>query len=446
MIRFAKVIGILVTGLLTSCGSSNPAPKEDSSLLSRSDIREIDSLYAYRSQSPYSAVLASCAAIQNASDACTLDTLPFISQVAPSVTREDILNRLLVTHDWMGQRFEALLDDAPERMIPLFGAITSISIGSSIRPSNYWLGTGAIQLDPASLWLSVGEKANVSIEEDYRSSFGDGLQFWFFETMRKDGEAVLSYYSLTDLVERNLDDIKMPVYRLLYHELAHANDYLPPESVPSLDASLIPAEALYHNREYLLSARMYDDLPLFSQTLLDLSTVSFRGEEASIDQKAFEPAFLGAEMATDGAARYYGYSTEREDLATLFATSMMKLDFGIDVYLAFVSKPADLENYTCDDLLVGWGQKNRIADPLVQPRAKWVLERIYGQSDDIDTFFDSGAGQLSLMEPGLSWCSNRDNPIFSDFSEHSTENNTDSLHSEESSIEQLELERRIRIH
>jgi len=455
--RFARVISFLVTGLLAGCGSSNSSsvdenggalnpPEVDSSLVPRSDIRGIDSLYAYRPQSPYASVLASCATVQNASDACTLETLPFINQAASSVTREGILNRLLVTHEWMGQRFEALLDDAPERMIPLFGAITSISIGSSIRPSNYWVGTGAIQLDPAGLWLSVAEKANVSIEADYRSSFGDELQFWFFETMRKDGEAVLSYYSLTDLQERSLDDIKMPIYRLLYHELAHANDYLPPESVPTLNDALIPAEALYQNREYLLSARMYDDLPLFSQTLLNLSQVSFRGENASGDQIEYAPAFLGAEMAGDGAARYYGYSTEREDLATLFATSMMKLDFGIDVYLAFVSKPSDLENYSCDELLVGWGQKNRIADPFVQPRAKWVLERIYGQASDTDTFFDTGAGQVNLMEPGQSWCRNRDDQILSDFPSPSSTIGSGSFKQDVNSLEQLELERSVRRH
>jgi len=180
--------------------------------------------------------------------------------------------------------------------------------------------------------------------------------------------------------------------------------------------------------------------------LLDLGQVSFLGNDASADQMVFTPDFLGSEMAGDGAARYYGYSTQREDLATLFATSMMKLDFGIDVYVAFVSKPTDLQNYTCDELVVGWGQRNRIADPNVRPRAKWVLEKIYGQSAELDTFFASNIGNLELMQPGLSWCTNRDARIFSDFTTQTPTRKGAGEGSSQLSFEQLELERRVRLH
>jgi len=424
----------------------------DPTILPRSDVRETDQLYAYRQNGEYAAVLKDCALIENASEACVLQTLPFIAQAQPDFTREDILERLLVTHDWMGRRFEQLLNDAPDRMISLFGSITSISIGSTVRPSYYWGGTGGIQLDPEGLWLSLSEKSNVATVEDYRSNFGDDLQFWFFETLRNGNEAAINYYNLTDYRERAYEEIKIPMYRLLYHELAHAVDYLPRESIPTLDLSLVPGEALFNSQELFVSPRLYNDLPLYSETLFALGNVNFRGADPTEDQKSFLPSFLGSEMGNDGAARYYGYSTEREDFATLFATSMMKMDFNLDFHVAFVGKPANLESYYCNELLVGWGQRNRLADPLVSSRAKWVLEQVYGSSAEIDSFFTQSIGTADPMTEGVDWCSNRDaTSQLADFPVQ--QSSSDALNRAGSpseslklQIEQLEFERRVRLH
>ena len=365
-------------------------------------------LSPYRADSPYAAVLHDCAILESAADACTLETLPFITQATPDFTREDILDRLLVTHDWMGERFEQLLAAAPEQMISLFGSLTSITIGSTVRPSNYWIVTGGIQLDPDYLWLSVSEKANISIDEDYRSDFGRELQFWNFGVHRIGNQAAESFYSLTSETERTLEDIKIPVYRLLYHELAHAVDYLPPASVPTLDISLSPLNALDDNRQYFLSPRLYDDQPLYSQLLYDLAQVRYRGEEAVESQTLLSPTDVGNNMAIDGAMKFYGYSSIREDFATLFAMAMMKQDFNVDYYVAFVNKPEDENDWVCADIKVGWGVKNRLADPLVSPRAKWSVESVYGSSASIDDFFTNDIGIPVPMTAGVDWCTNRD--------------------------------------
>lgn len=427
-----KIVWVTLLALyLSACGGSsgidpaadpqqarpNPAEQDDdpqggeADVLPRSDIRELDQLYPYRRNSPYASVLKVCALATTTSEACTLETLPFITQATPDFNREDILDRLLVTHDWMGARFEQLLKEAPADMIPLFGSITAISIGSTVRPSYYWTGTGAIQLDPANLWLSAEEKANVSTVEDYRAGNGQELTFWAFGTLR-DGERPATFsYSLTDSKERNLSAIRMSLYRLLYHELAHAVDFLPNASVATLDSTKTPYRALMANSDYFLSPRLYQDLPLRSSVLFNLAGVSFRGNDASEEQKTFAAEFVGSEMANDGAARYYGYHTVREDFATLFATSMLKMNFGLDYYMAYVQKPAgatDTRNIPCSELLVGWGNKNRIADPLVKPRARWVLESVYGASQEIDLLFTRDIGQRELMTAGVDWCTNRD--------------------------------------
>ncbi|ASJ71391.1 hypothetical protein [Granulosicoccus antarcticus] len=408
---------LFLIATLTGCGGSSgepPAgtqpliPDDDSDVVVRSDIRDVDKLFVYRSDSPYAPVLKECALIDEINDGCTLEVLPFITQASPVFTKEDILDRLLVTHDWMGERFEALLNEAPEYMIPLFGSLTSIVIGSTVRPSNYWIGTGGIQLDPANLWLSIEEKANVSIVDDFRSDFGKELQFWDMASLRIDGRPAIQFFSLSSRQERTFKDILIPVYRLLYHELAHAMDYLPVASIASLDSSLVPAEALSANSHYFLSPQLYLDLPLYSQVLYDLAQVSFQGGKVTDVQKNLTPLLVGSEMAIDGALEYYGYNTWREDLATLFTAVMMKKDFEVDYFLAFVDKPKDESEYSCSELTVGWGVKNRLADPLVAPRAKWVVDSIYGSSAQFDDFFANQLGEAVAMTEGLDWCANRD--------------------------------------
>ncbi len=406
----------IIAAILTGCGGSGgdtpePEPEPDSDdadVLARSDIRDVDDLFVYRPDSPYAAVIKECALVETADEACTLETLPFITQATPDFTKDDIMDRLLVTHDWMGERFETLLRDAPDNMIPLFGSLTSIVIGSTVRPSHYWTGTGGIQLDPSMLWLSLEEKANVSIAEDYRSDFDKDLQFWEVKSMRIGDSPAQQYFSLSDRQERTLKDLEIPVYRLWYHELSHAVDYLPSASVATLDSSLAPARALDNNSQFFLSPQLYLDLPLYSQTLYDLGQVRFRGETATEEQKNLSPSYVGSEMAIDGAAEFYAYNTWREDFATLYTAAMMKNNFEIDYFTAFVAKPANEESYNCSELTVGWGLKNRLADALVAPRAKWVMESIYGPNPQIDNLFANKLGEAVPMIAGLDWCSNRD--------------------------------------
>lgn len=450
-------LGVIL--LLASCSSSDlefidpenttentTGDATDALMLPRLDVREITEITPYRANSPYASVLRECALVENLELACTLTELPFIAQANPTVTRDDILDRVLVTHTWMGDRFESLLNDAPDMMIPLFGSVTSIVIGSTVRPSNYWAGTGSIQLDPAGLWLSVLEKSNVSVTEDYRAEFADELQFWYLEALRLGREEVETYSSLTDREERSYDDIKIPIYRLLYHELAHAVNFLPPESIPMLNASLLPVDALILNEEFFLSPRLIADLPLLSQPLFNIGQVSFQGDDAGALEKSYTPAFLGNEMSGDGSAKLYAYSSIREDFSTVFTLAMMKFSFNIDLYNGFVNKPVDQNNFTCDDLLVGWGEKNRLADPLVLARARWALDSVYGVNPSIDSFFATGIGQAEPMIAGVNWCANRDDTLLADFPTGSESQTPTTADDKKAGMQQLLFERRTQAH
>ena len=89
---------------------------------------------------------------------------------------EDILNRTLVSHQWM-KRFEQYLRDSVvgQDMLNLLRGVTAVVISAEVRPSFYWAVTGAIYLD-ADNWLTPVERDTLNEAPDYRAGFGAELQ------------------------------------------------------------------------------------------------------------------------------------------------------------------------------------------------------------------------------------------------------------------------------
>ena len=86
---------------------------------------------------------------------------------------------------------------------------------------------------------------------------------------------------------------------------------------------------------------------------------------------------------------------------------MMKIQHGVDRHVAFIYQPEG-DALNCEQLIVGWGVRNRVADPLVVFRAKWAHRQVYGDRNDIDInrLFSDDAGQADRMISGADWCSN----------------------------------------
>ena len=396
----ATAVALVAACALGACGSDGPDP------LSRSDVRGTDELRPYRPDGPWASVLTGCAVVDEPLAACALDVLPFIGQATDEPDVDDVLDRTLVTHDWMGERFEALLRDAPEDLVRLFGATTSISIGSTVRPSNYWIGTGAIQLDPADLWLAVEEKRNVATVADYRAPFARRLAFRNEWAQRVDGRPIAPRSDLEDRNTRTLDDIRLPFASVMYHELAHANDFLPPGEAAALDPSARPLDALTGIAERWLSTRLVGASPLDSLILQRLARVRFLGDEPTASEAAIGPVVAGAEMDGDGATIFYGYSTIHEDFATLFEAAMMKARHDVDFHVAFTDVPPDPDAVRCADLTVGWGVRNRLGDAAVNVRAGLAVASVYPDDAALLGGVSAALGTQESMAPGTTWCEN----------------------------------------
>ncbi|MFO1286530.1 MAG: hypothetical protein U1F49_08340 [Rubrivivax sp.] len=82
---------------------------------------------------------------------CPLATLPFMAQTTggalPSV--EQVMDRVVVSHDWMGRNFETFLrtHDTAGDFRRMLMSTTAVVIGAQVRPSFYYAVTGAIYFD-----------------------------------------------------------------------------------------------------------------------------------------------------------------------------------------------------------------------------------------------------------------------------------------------------------
>lgn len=372
------------------------------------DVEETASVYPYRQTSPYSAVLKKCVLVYTAADSCKISTLPFIGDGVAQPTIDDVMNRVLVTHNWMGQRFEEALRTAPPEVMTMFSSTTAVLIGSKVRPSFYTTTNGAIQIDPVYLWSTVAEKGSISKEEDFRAGFGNDLQFWFLSQMSdKNGDRLTSFYSLDDNSIRPIKDIQLPLMRLLVHELAHATDFVPRSKIASINMNLSVYDAIDSIANDWLSPQLYASHPLTSLEMIGFAGVRYRGFDADNQQKATNAAAVGESMGLDGASQFYSYTTIREDLAQLVENVVMSYRYDTISSIGFVQKPADENNYNCDDLLVSWGRINRLADPLVNVRARRATDLVLNLTPAMQSYLDNSLGNTEGMAKNVSWCNNQ---------------------------------------
>ena len=359
--------------------------------------------FPYNNKSLYAQNIVSCVYSNQLTSSCTLKKLPLIADQSLTPTIDDVMSRVVVSHQWMGDKFREflVLNDDNNDFKQLLRATTAIVISYDVRPSFYWAATGAIYLDPNTLWLSPDERDTINEAPDYRASFGRELQFLMPWRYVKDNSYANINISDDLRVTRNATDGLFRLASLLYHELAHANDFFPKTEWFIHDKNLrILDAALNSNFES-------DDLaiafPLTGNEMYSLAQVSFSGETATAIQKSYLPIdikdFFNQKVAND----YYNYSSPREDYAMLFEEFMMQSRYGVLRDTAVTNLPRG-ENISIQDYIVTWGQRGRIGEVNIKPRVEFVTNRILPE-------FDSSTAIANILSPidmtaGNDWLEN----------------------------------------
>jgi hypothetical protein len=408
-------LGVTDTDDVQVLVENSPLPASDA-LFAGTHVSRV---HAYKATSPYASVLAGCAydvklawhATSN-NTLCKASTLPLLEQEAgggvPTVAQ--IMDRVVVSHDFMGANFEQFLltQDTNGDFRRLLASTTAIVIGAHVRPSFYYVVTGAIYLDANNLWLTPEERDTVDETADYRLAFDKDLIYTGLWRYVLGNQYANPGIPANVRVTRSLGTVKYSLGDLLYHELGHASDFFPP-GTRALNGSL----SIYDNATAringsgLPSDLLATQYPLTSPELKGLARVKFFGDAATATQMAYTPTQVGDFFRTDVATDEYNYSASpagshsREDLAMLFEEFMMSWRHGVQRDVAFTNK--FVNGMSGSDLLVAWGERGRISDPTIKPRIKLVLQQIAPWVDPatVDTL-----PAPVLMPVGASWTAN----------------------------------------
>lgn len=371
---------------------------------------------AYRADSPYANQIARCVldtsqvVAGSRYNLCTLQMLPFLAQETtsdgiPSV--EQVMQRVVVSHDWLGRNFEAFLraHDTRGDFRRMLRSVTAIVLSTQVRPSFYYGPTGAIYLDADTFWLTPEERDTVNESPDYRGAYSEGLAYDTLWRYVKDGRNAFPYADPRARVTRTLDDIHLEAAFLLYHELGHALDYLPPLHYGTLIKSRSAWENIsprYANMT-MPSDQMTASFPLTSVLLADLGQVRFKGATATSQQKTLTPLQVAEAFRGDLATDDYAYATSFEDAAMTLEEFLMFHRLGVRRDIAFVDPvPADARSST---ILVRWGQRGRIGEPALTPRLRSIVQQLAPWVDLAET------GRLPApadLRAGESWGANLD--------------------------------------
>jgi hypothetical protein len=355
-------------------------------------------LKIYKSGSNYESVLIDCVSKSTYYQNCSLNKLPLLGMEITNPTKEDILKRVVVSDNWMGDNFATMLDYLPDDMKKLFGAVTAIVISRDIIPSYYDSYTGAIYIDPRYLWFTPIEAETIIPNSDFRDEYGKSLQFISAWRYVKDNSDAIKYYSLDSGVSRTPEDVKLALSRLLYHELAHAKDFA--SNLDRVDRDKPIGDAFEEYNDSSLSAKMDETYPLKDEDLKSLAKILYMGSSSNSYFDSLSPSDVGLKFEKDGANDLYGFNNRFEDFAMLFEETMMRYHYGIERDVAFVGKDS---SYT-----IGWGERNRVADESVKERAKFVAKSLVPDEVDWDMFFQSDVGESQKLR-NVGWFESIDN-------------------------------------
>jgi hypothetical protein len=376
--------------------------------------RVVQRVHAYRAAGPFADRLAACVYSpalfydRGSTNLCTLAQLPLLAAGADDLpTVEAVMDRVVVSHDWMGEVFERFLrtHDAHGDFRRLLGSVTAIVLGSHVRPSFYWSATGAIYIDARTLWLGARQRDVVGEAPDFRLAFQRELGFsapWRYTI--GNAAAQLDFPADSRAAARDVGYLLYELGPLLYHELAHAGDFLPPAARATVDRSRLVYQAVPATRP---SDRLAAAAPLSSAPMFALARVKFFGAAPTEEQKAYTPSqvaeFFRADRATDEYAFAVadGATVPVEDLAMLFEEFMMSHRHGVRRDVGYAGRRED--GQTAADLAVAWGSRGRVGEPSIRPRVRQVL-------GEIAPWIDGGAVEALPppvpMRAGDSWAAN----------------------------------------
>lgn len=347
-------------------------------------------------KSNYTDVLEECvfSMALNRQKLCNIDKLPPIVLEDNSMAINTIMSRVLVSEEWMGDRFRDFLlaNSHHKDFQELLKPVTAIVISENIKVPFYWALTGAIYLSPYDFYLNKNEKLSISNPYDYHSFIANNAPTIFLWRYVKNNHDI----ALTLDGIREKSSLYYNIASLMYHELAHANDYYPLSKINTFNKSLPLIDNIATNHE-LISSQMSYLYPLKSNDLKLIALYNFNRTPIDNQILNIESSILLNNLIDDNASDLYNYVDNKEDLAMIFEETMMKYRYDIDREIGVAKNTGSLDEY----MLVG-GQKNRIFAPNISLKAQFIVAHLLAdKSMNINNFLNKKKEKYLCL--GSSW-------------------------------------------
>ncbi|MFK5984699.1 MAG: hypothetical protein QM479_04660 [Pseudomonadota bacterium] len=363
---------------------------------------DFSDVFPASNNSQYASVLKECVYSKSSTQSCKLSKLPLLGQQFFDPDIDDIMARTLVSHPWMAERFKQFLQLLPTSSLKLFRAVTAIVISGDIRPAHYKASTGAIYIDPSYLFINTDSTAIINTVDqtpDFRASCGNALKYTRLYRYLKDGN--YAYHS--QISDRTINDVLYLAARLFFHELSHANDYFPPALLAHLNLDISVHEAADVNIKNRISYQLEQQFPLSSDILKYQADVMFACTNATCEQTAYSAETIAEQFANDISNDIYSYSTVFEDLAMLSEEALMHYFLGVERDIAITNVPTS-SSPTGNDFIVQWGQRNRLAEPKIINKLKFIMQQLIPEAD-FSNYLDNLAAPIAMIKD-KSWNNN----------------------------------------
>ncbi len=378
----------------------------------------VSRVHPYVAAGPYAANLVRCVYDANlqwtsngtgtGQNTCPLSTLPLLAQdtagTLPTVAQ--VMERVVVSHDWMGQVFEQFLttQDTNGDFRQLLNGVTAIVIGSQVKPSFYYVLTGALYLDAENFWLTPEQRDVIAERVAFQTNFDGALLFsapWRYTQNNLD---IVVPYPVATRVTRDISYVFVAAGHQIYHELAHAGDFFPPAVRTTLDPGLAPWDNAIarFNAAQLPSDLVKQQYPLASAEMTGLAQVKFFGSTADATQVLYTPDQVAGFFSPDRANDPFSYTTSREDAAMLFEEFMMSYRQGVSRDVAVTDKITP--STTNSTLIVRWGERGRIGETTIRPRLQVMVQNVAPWIDA--TASVAALPAPILMRAGDTWANN----------------------------------------
>jgi len=318
----------------------------------------------------------------------------------------DIMNRVLVTHDWMGLRFQQLLEQLPREALKAFAPVTHVVLGGDgTRATEYNAYGNVLTVAPRSLWLTADEKLAVFVDTGGSGSTGEEDEFQFdfrFRYMKDDNYATW----VESLETRDYDQMVGRFQTSMFYSLAFANNVSYAAAIDDLPTNISTVE-VFDNYYAGFSEELYAQpgVSSGSSILYQLNEAYYDDDVApDAEQSAYLPDYVGSVFADDGMPVFYSYRNYSSEMSRLLQLGMLKYFSDIYIDIAFTNPEPEFEILGCDDARIGWGVRNRVANPAVATKTQFLMEQVFGQSASLNNFFANGIGEETPLPFDAGWC------------------------------------------